>query len=64
MDVALGAMDGPIDRAPQLHAYFDSRVPWVAIGDHLPRLGGKSGLEPLRDEEEAPSPGEAISLRP
>jgi hypothetical protein len=47
VDVALGAMDGPIDRAPQFHVYFDSGASWVAIGDELPRLGGKSGLEPL-----------------
>jgi hypothetical protein len=51
VDVALGAMDGPIDRAPQLHVYFDSRAPWIEIGDELPRLGGKTGLEPLSDED-------------
>jgi hypothetical protein len=49
VDVALGAMDGPIDRAPQMHVYYDSRAGWVAIGDELPRLGGKSGIEPLSD---------------
>ena len=47
VDIALGAMDGPVDRAPQLHAYFDSRAPWVAVGDDLPRFGGKTGFEPL-----------------
>ena len=47
IDIALGAMQEPIDREPQLHAYFDSRAPWTAIGDDLPRLGGKTGLEPL-----------------
>ena len=47
VDIALGAMDAPIDRAPQLHAYFDARAPWVTIGDELPRLGGKTGFEPL-----------------
>ena len=38
VDVPLGAMDGPIDREPQMHVYFDCRAPWVAIGDQLPRL--------------------------
>jgi hypothetical protein len=47
IDIALGSMDGPIDRLPQLHVYFDSRASWVRIQDELPRLGGKSGLEPL-----------------
>lgn len=41
VDVPLGVMDGPIDREPQLHAYFDCRAPWVAIGDALPRLDEK-----------------------
>jgi hypothetical protein len=47
VDVALGAMLEPIDREPQLHTHFDSRANWVAIDDELPRLGGKTGLEPL-----------------
>jgi hypothetical protein len=49
VDVALGAMDGPIDRAPQLHVYYDSRAGWVEVADELPRRGGKSGFEPLPD---------------
>jgi hypothetical protein len=40
-------IDGEIDRAPQAHAYFDKRVGWVELGDHLPRLGGPNGNEPL-----------------
>ena len=51
IDIALGVVDGPIDRPPQLHTFFDSRADWVAIGDQLPRLGGKSGLEPLPNEQ-------------
>lgn len=47
IDVALGAMQEPIDRAPQAHVFFDSGAPWVAVGDDLPRLGGKTGFEPL-----------------
>jgi hypothetical protein len=47
VDVALGAMSDPIDREPQVHAYFDSHVSWALLGDRLPRLGGKTGMEPL-----------------
>lgn len=41
IDVPLAQLDGPIDREPQLHAYFDCRAPWTAIGDDLPRLDEK-----------------------
>jgi hypothetical protein len=51
VDIALGATDGPIDREPQFHTYFDSRAPWVAVADDLPRLGGKTGLEPLPEPD-------------
>jgi len=47
IDVALACLHAPIDRPPQLHIYFDDRADWIAIGDDLPRLGGKSGLEPI-----------------
>ena len=47
VDIALANMEGPIDREPQLHAFFDCRADWVTVGDSLPRLGGKSGVEPL-----------------
>jgi hypothetical protein len=50
VDIALDAVDGPIDRLPQFHVYFDSRAPWVAVADDLPRLGGKTGIEPLPDD--------------
>jgi hypothetical protein len=49
VDIPLGTVDGPIDRAPQVHVFFDSRADWVAVGDELPRLGGRTGLEPLKD---------------
>ncbi len=52
VDIPLSSMDGPIDRAPQLHAFFDSGASWVEIGDELPRLGGKTGLEPLPKKTE------------
>ena len=46
VDVVLANLHGPIDRPPQVHIYFDDRVPWVNVEDGLPRLGGASGLEP------------------
>jgi hypothetical protein len=49
VDIALGAMHEPIDRQPQLHTYFDSRALWITVEDDLPRLGGKTGFEPLPD---------------
>ena len=47
VDIPLANVEGPIDRDPQFHCYFDSRAPWVLISDDLPRLGGPSGTEPL-----------------
>jgi hypothetical protein len=45
--IALALMDGPIDREPAAHVFFDSRVHWAEPGDHLPRLGGASGTQPI-----------------
>lgn len=47
IDVVLANMQGPIDRLPQLHVFFDDRASWVVVDDGLPRLGGKTGFEPL-----------------
>ncbi len=47
IDVALAALHGEIDRAPDRHYYFDSRADWTIINDDLPKLGGESGNEPL-----------------
>lgn len=47
VDVVLANMDGPVDRVPEFHAFFDDRVDWVHVDDGLPRLGGPTGLEPL-----------------
>ena len=41
VDIVLANMNGPIDRAPQAHIYFDDRVDWVCAEDGLPRLGGQ-----------------------
>lgn len=47
IDIVLANMDGAIDRPPQVHIYFDDRADWVAADDGLPRLGGRSGFEPI-----------------
>ena len=47
VDVVLANLDAPIDREPQAHIFFDSGAEWVEPGDDLPRLGGKTGSEPL-----------------
>jgi hypothetical protein len=51
VDVVLANMDGPLDRAPQFHFYFDDRADWTFVDDGLPRLGGPTGLEPVKDDE-------------
>jgi hypothetical protein len=48
VDIPLANLAGPIDRAPQLHVHFDDRADWTAVGDALPRRGGKTGFEPIR----------------
>jgi hypothetical protein len=45
--VARAAFDGPIDREPAAHVFYDERVPWAPVDDALPRCGGPSGTEPL-----------------
>lgn len=47
IDIVLAAMNGPIDRPPQLHVHFDAKADWAAIGDDLPRMGGETGTEPI-----------------
>jgi hypothetical protein len=46
LDVVLANLDGSIDREPEFHVFFDDHAPWVRLGDDLPRLGGKTGMEP------------------
>ena len=33
----LANFDGPVDRAPQAHAYWDTHVDWVTLVDELPK---------------------------
>ena len=53
IDIVLANMHGPIDRPPQFHIYFDDRVDWIVVNDDLPRLGGPTGLEPIKGESGA-----------
>jgi len=48
VDIPLANLSGPIDRAPALHIFFDDRADWTELRDGLPRLGGKTGLEPTK----------------
>jgi hypothetical protein len=47
--IALAHMDGPIDREPTAHVFYDTHVPWIQLGDDLKKLGGASGTEPVGD---------------
>ena len=47
IDIVLASLQGPVDRRPEMHIYFDDRADWVFVDDGLPRLGGTTGLEPL-----------------
>jgi hypothetical protein len=44
-------MSEPIDRGPQVHVFFDARASWTSPADSLPRLGGKTGREPILRED-------------
>lgn len=37
LHVARALFTDPVDREPQAHAYFDTHVGWVTLGDALPR---------------------------
>ncbi len=47
IDIALAALQGPIDRDPELHVYYDSRASWTVVHDHIPKRGGETGIQPL-----------------
>jgi len=53
VDIVLANMHGPIGQAPQSHIYFDDRADWVIVNDGLPRLGGVTGLEPVKKGDAA-----------
>ena len=46
--ITRSSIEGEIDRDIQVHAFFDDRAVWHSEpADGLPRLGGKTGTEPL-----------------
>lgn len=45
--VAVGNIEGELDRAPQGHAYADRAVAWCQLADDLPRFGGEDGTTRL-----------------
>ena len=49
VDVPLANMEGAIDRSPEMHVFFSNHAPWVCVDDGLPRLGGPTGTELLKD---------------
>ncbi len=46
IDIALGGLDDGHDARPTAHVFWDDRARWLELGDALPRLGGKTGVEP------------------
>lgn len=47
VDVAMTALHGPIDRAPEDRYYCDSHAQWGEVNDDLLKLGGTHGMQPL-----------------
>lgn len=41
--LARALIDHPLDRTPQIHVFHDTQVPWVTLGDDLPRKGAPAG---------------------
>jgi hypothetical protein len=46
IDVAVGCLAPDHGAVPRAHVFWDDRAGWVEVADGLPRLGGKTGLEP------------------
>jgi hypothetical protein len=44
--IALGTLDGDPGIRPARHVFVDSKAPWYAIGDALPRFHIYPGFEP------------------
>jgi hypothetical protein len=51
IDVAVASLHGDIDRRPEAHVFYDSRASWTEVNDDLPKLGGRTGTEPLQDAD-------------
>lgn len=50
MDIVLANIDGKIDRVPGAHFYFSDRADWVLTQDQLPKFGGETGTQAIKNE--------------
>ena len=50
VDIPLANVEGPIDREPEIHEYYSDRASWIQLEDSLPKLGGETGMEPLKSD--------------
>jgi hypothetical protein len=50
IDIVLANMKTAIDLPPQVHVFFDDRADWIEVEDGLPRLGGATGMEPIKPD--------------
>jgi hypothetical protein len=55
IEVSLASMHDSIDRQPETHLHFDDRASWVVVSDGLSRLGGTSGLDPIKCARRRPT---------
>jgi hypothetical protein len=46
LHVARALFSDPLDRTPQLHAYYDSHVDWAVVADDLPTRSDPAGSAP------------------
>ena len=54
VDVTLASLDDPAAFAPQYHIWTMSRIPWLEIGDELPRYADAGRAERLEQERREP----------
>ena len=43
VDITVANLHGPVDRAPQVHAYFNNRSSWTDVSDRLPTMNESEG---------------------
>lgn len=46
LHVARALFTDPVDRAPQLHAYYDTHVSWARVADELPTASDPGSQSP------------------
>lgn len=46
MHIARALIDGALDREPAAHVFWESRVPWLDVGDTLPKKVSASAASP------------------